>query len=250
MEVIKQFLLALLLSLSILRADAIVLANGEWPPFLSNELPEYGFASHIVSESFKRVGISVDYRFVPWKRAEVDVKKGLVDGSLVWSQQPEREVFAYFSEPVLQLNEVLFTLKDKPLNWKTVEDLKGIEIGLALGSTPGIFKRSIADGQVSVVRTKNIEAGFQMLLNGRVDACPVVDSVGHYLLRTRFNSQQREKIISSVQRSDVIYYRLMLSKSRKENQLLIAKFNQGLKELRETGRYAQMEREFYLGKYD
>lgn len=250
MEVIKRLLLVLLLSLSTLRVDAIILANGEWPPFLSNELPEYGFASHIVSESFKQVGISVDYRFVPWKRAEMDVKSGRVDGSLVWSKQPERETFAYFSEPVLQLNEVLFTLKDKPLSWQRVEDLKNIEIGLALGSTPGVFKPSIADGQISVVRTKNIEAGFQMLLNGRVDACPVIDSVGHYLLRTKFSEKQRERIISSVQHSEVIYYRLMLSKSVKENQMLMTKFNQGLKVLRETGRYAQMEREFYLGKYD
>ncbi len=247
---IPKLLMLCLLTALFTRAEAIVLANGEWPPFMSKQLPEYGFASHIVSESFKRVGIDVEYQFVPWKRAETDVKNGQVDGSLVWSQQPERDEFAYFSEPVLQLNEVLFTLKKRSIEWQEIEDLSGLDIGLALGSTPGVFKQAIEKGKVSLVRTKNIESSFKMLLKGRVDACPVIDSVGHYLLRTKFSVSEREKIISSVNSSDVVYYRLMLSKSMKKNAQLIAKFNLGLNMLKKTGRYAEMEKDFYEGLYD
>jgi polar amino acid transport system substrate-binding protein len=232
------------------RAEAIILANGEWPPFLSSSLPEYGFASHIVSQSFKEVGVDVEYEFVPWKRAETEVKYGHIDGSLVWSKQPERDEFAYFSEPVLQLNEVLFSLKKHPLQWSKIEDLSGLEISLALGSTPGIFKQPIAEGWISLIRTKDIESGFRMLLSGRIDACPVIDSVGHYLLRTKFSQEEREKIMSSVKYSEVVYYRLMLSKSVKENKQLMVKFNQGLKALKDSGRYARMEKDFYSGKYD
>jgi polar amino acid transport system substrate-binding protein len=200
------------------RAEAIILANGEWPPFLSSSLPEYGFASHIVSQSFKEVGVD--------------------------------DEFAYFSEPVLQLNEVLFSLKKHPLQWSKIEDLSGLEISLALGSTPGIFKQPIAEGWISLIRTKDIESGFRMLLSGRIDACPVIDSVGHYLLRTKFSQEEREKIMSSVKYSEVVYYRLMLSKSVKENKQLMVKFNQGLKALKDSGRYARMEKDFYSGKYD
>lgn len=247
---IRKLLLALLLIPLGFRVEAIVLANGEWPPFLSNKLPEFGFASHIVSESFKQVGIEVQYEFLPWKRAESEVKHGNVDGSIVWSKQPEREEFAYFSEPVLQLNEVLFTLKHRPIIWTSIEDLQDIEIGLALGSTEGVFKKSIAEGRVSLIRTKDIESSFKMLLEGRVDACPVIDSVGHYLLRTKFNTRQRDQIVSSKSRSEVIHYRLMLSKSIKENAEIMLRFNQGLKAIKESGIYAEMEREFYLGRYD
>jgi polar amino acid transport system substrate-binding protein len=249
-KMIPKLLLLYLIMALFLRAEAIVLANGEWPPFLSKQLPEYGFASHIVSESFKRVGIDVEYQFVPWKRAETEVKNGKVDGSLVWSQQPERDEFAFFSEPVLQLNEVLFTLKNRSLEWREIADLRGLDIGLALGSTPGVFKQAIEDGEVSLVRTKDIESSFKMLLGGRVDACPVIDSVGHYLLRTKFSDSERERIISSVKRSEVVYYRLMLTKLNASNAQMITKFNQGLKLLKETGRYAEMESDFYQGLYD
>ncbi len=245
-----KFLTLCLLMSVFFRAEALVLANGEWPPFLSQQLPEYGFASHIVTESFKRVGINVEYEFVPWKRAETKVKHGQIDGSLVWSKQPEREEFAYFSEPVLQLNEVLFTLKKRPLEWQEIEDLNGLDLGLALGSTPGVFKQAIKEGKVSLIRTKDIESSFKMLLRGRIDACPVIDSVGHYLLRTKFSKMDREKIISSVKSSDVVYYRLMLTKADVNNARLIAKFNQGLKMLKDTGRYAELEKDFYLGVYD
>jgi len=183
-------------------------------------------------------------------RAEAEVENGKVDGSLVWSQQPEREAFAYFSDPVLQLNDVLFTLKNRSLEWREIEDLRGLDIGLALGSTLGVFKQAIQDGEISLVRTKDIESSFKMLLKGRVDACPVIDSVGHYLLRTKFSDVEREKINSSVKSSEVVYYRLMLSKSMKKNAQLMAKFNLGLSMLKKTGRYSEMEKDFNQGLYD
>lgn len=49
--------------------DHVVLSNGEWAPYLSENLPHYGAASHIVQAAFAAVDVEVRYEFYPWKRS-------------------------------------------------------------------------------------------------------------------------------------------------------------------------------------
>ena len=59
-------LLFLLLPFSALSKEQVIrLANGEWPPYTSKDLPNYGLGSQIVSEAFAEVGIKVEYGFFP-----------------------------------------------------------------------------------------------------------------------------------------------------------------------------------------
>lgn len=39
--------------------------NGEWPPYLSENLPHYGLASHIISEAFAKKGLPLNMAFSP-----------------------------------------------------------------------------------------------------------------------------------------------------------------------------------------
>ncbi len=50
-------------------SKVIRLTNGEWQPYLSEDTPHHGFASHIVTEAFALVGVEVEYGFFPWSRA-------------------------------------------------------------------------------------------------------------------------------------------------------------------------------------
>ncbi|MCP5211889.1 MAG: hypothetical protein H6998_13260 [Hahellaceae bacterium] len=62
-------LTTLLMTLSTLvRAETIIITNGHWPPYQSEELKYYGFVSLMVEEAFALEGIDVDFRFRPWKR--------------------------------------------------------------------------------------------------------------------------------------------------------------------------------------
>ena len=44
------------------------LANGEWPPYTSLNLPNLGCDSQVVTEAFALEGIGVEYDFFPWAR--------------------------------------------------------------------------------------------------------------------------------------------------------------------------------------
>ena len=41
------------------------LTNGEWPPYTSQNLKNYGVFSPIVSEAFELEGMTVEYTFFP-----------------------------------------------------------------------------------------------------------------------------------------------------------------------------------------
>ncbi len=66
---ICSFVLALALTLSsgagasAQTQETIRLTNGEYQPTLSENVPHYGFATHIVTEAFALVGFDVEYGF-------------------------------------------------------------------------------------------------------------------------------------------------------------------------------------------
>ncbi len=66
-------------------------------PYLSAELPHYGFASHLVEEAFAAVDIDVEYGFFPWQRSYnyaregKDPDGGRWHGTLVWVPTEERK---------------------------------------------------------------------------------------------------------------------------------------------------------------
>ncbi|WP_020406659.1 substrate-binding periplasmic protein [Hahella ganghwensis] len=228
----------------------IVLANGEWEPFLSRSLPHYGFASHIVSEAFAASGVYVEYAFFPWARAESMVEYGQIDGSLLWTQTPARSNFALFSDVVITQDEVLFHLRSNSLDPKSPMDMAGKSIVVPLGSKLGVWERAVKSGHVTVVEARNINIGFTMLLRSRVDAFPLAKAVGYSNLRLHFTPEQQSLITNSSTVFDRHEYRLMLTRKSPANDKLITLFNQGLRHLRDTGKYAEMEADYYKGVYD
>ncbi len=77
----KKWIISLLIFISfyvqaLFATDVIRITNGEWAPYLSNKLPNKGFASHIVREAFAAVEIEVKYGFFPWKRSYKLAKEG------------------------------------------------------------------------------------------------------------------------------------------------------------------------------
>ena len=232
-------------------SKTIQLASGEWRPFLSKDLPHYGYASHIVSEAFSMVGITVEYEFLPWKRAEHSVKKGVLHGSVVWSYREDREQWALYSQPVIVETVVLFHSTRLPsVEWSKIEDLRGMKVSVALGSSAPTFEAASKDGILRLLKSGDIGSNFKMLLRGRTDIFPLIKSVGDYYLRTQFSEDMRQQITFSPTIFTPQEYHLILSKEVPGNVELLQQFNQGLKKLKESGRYQALEEQFNQGAYD
>ncbi|AVG17380.1 amino acid ABC transporter substrate-binding protein [Chromobacterium vaccinii] len=230
--------------------ETVVLANGEWAPYLSAQLPYQGFASHIVSEAFRLAGIRVRYDFYPWARAEAMVRTGEVEGSVVWSITPERQMFALFSDPVVSDEEVVFHLATRKMAMEKIEDFYGLTMATPNGSRLGVWQQPIDAGLIHNYVTKDIQAGMRQLLLGRLDFFPLIRSVGQAELRQHFSQKERASIAASSHVFSRVDYRLMLSRERPGAARLLKRFNLGLTRLRSSGEYRRMEKDFLTGQYD
>lgn len=236
--------------------NQIRLTNGEWPPYLSEELPYYGFASHLVAEAFAAVGVEVEYEFFPWKRAFQHAKqgKGVADkvwnGTLLWIYTEERARDFLYSDMIIVDYEVLFFLKDSPLNWETMEDLQGKVIGGTAHTAYPTLEAAEKRGICSINRAGGYEALFKRLFAQRIDAIPNVKHVGEFLIRTSLTTEQQAQIISSPSVIEERKYYLILTKKIEENKKLMKLFNKGLRIIKENGVYDKLLQDLNDGKYD
>lgn len=236
--------------------EIVKIANGEWPPYLSVNLPHHGFASHVVEEAFAAVGLNVRYGFYPWKRSYQYAKDGkdnrgkIWHGTVVWVYTEERAKHFLYSDPVIIDTELLFHLKSRPLEWKVVDDLKGMTIGGTLHTVYPVFEEAEQRGILKIDRGGNYDVLFQKLRWQDIDAVPQVKQVGRYFLNTALSDEERSRITFSPTVVQERKYSLILSRQVPQNRRLLQLFNEGLHLIRSNGRYAELHKELEQGKYD
>ena len=80
---------------------AIRLVTQEWQPYQSRASGRpTGVAVEMVRCVLGRLGRQAEIVFLPWQRAQADVRKGRADGFFAASQSPERDAYATLSAPI------------------------------------------------------------------------------------------------------------------------------------------------------
>ncbi|MBF0099898.1 MAG: transporter substrate-binding domain-containing protein [Desulfobacterales bacterium] len=231
--------------------DVIRLTNGEWPPYTSENLKDFGIFSHIVTEVFALEKINVEYGFYPWKRAYEYAKSGSWEGSVCWYWSEERSKDVYFSDPVMNGDEMFFYLKDHPFEWKTIEDLKGKQIGAVIGYFAGEeFQKAEQSGLITVERIATDVQNFKKLLSGRLDIMVMNLYVGYDLIRKHFSPQEAEKVTHHPQAINTGALHLILSKQNLKNSARVVAFNRGLAKLKTSGKIDHYLQDVIKGGYD
>ena len=231
-------------------SKTIRLTNGEWQPYLSKDTPHQGFASHIVIEAFALVGVEVDYGFFPWKRSFKLAKEGTWDGSVVWVDSDERREHFLYSDPVVPSKFVFFHLMGSDFDWNSYEDLRGIRIGGTLEyAYSEEFDAAEKAGIIKTNRAPSDETGLKKLLKGRIAAFPGEVMVTYAQIRGTF-SQEDAALFTHHPKAineDPMY--LLLSKKVAGNEAMRNLFNEGLRQLKESGKYDQIIADALAGKY-
>lgn len=230
--------------------EVIRLTNGEWPPYLSEKLPHHGAASHLVTEAYKAVGVTVQYGFFPWKRSYQMARRGSWQGTLVWVHTAQRAEDFYYSAVVIRDPEYLFHLKAKPLVWQTPADLAGLTIGATLHTAYPSLEAAAADGILRLERAGNYDTLYQRLLKHRIDAIPQVSQVGRYYQQMTLTPTQRARITASPTVVQERQYHLILSRQAAGSQAFIERFDEGLRAIRANGTYARIMDGLQKGSYD
>lgn len=164
------------------RGEKLRIVTEPWAPYVYEDGGKnLGLDYETTAIVFQRLGIEVEWQFLPWKRCLSMLETGQADGALDIFHSAERDsTLLYPSEPLSDVEFVMFYANDRPHPFKRLEELKGLTIGTSPGylysedfSHSDLFTREPAPTH---------EANFGKLVRGRIDLLITDRRVGQHLL--------------------------------------------------------------------
>ena len=222
--------------------DKVVrLTNGEWPPYTSQSLENYGPLSQIIQEAFALEGYRVIFGFYPWKRSFELAKEGDWDGTAPWQITKAWEKEFYISDPVVDSAVFFYHRTDDQFDWRNLQDLKGMTIGTTFGyAYSPTFRSESKTIDLNLVDSYSDLINLRLLQNRRIDLHPIDYRVAQFLIRKYF-SQEHAKLFTYHQKPLGIQPLFVLfHKQKPGNAKRRMAFNRGLKKLKKSGRYQQI----------
>ncbi len=220
----------------------VLLAATEYPPLMSEALPDGGLLVRIVSEAFGAANVGVKIAFVPNNRAIQGVMgdASAFDGSVGWAHSPERDKKLYYSALPIHVNrEVFFYLLGNDYPWKKLADLSAPRIGATLGNYySDEFAALRAQGVLHVDDAASDLSNLRKLLYGRIALFPMDEQVGQYVVRTGLKPAEQRRIGMQTNVLSSIPIYLVIRKSQRQSRQLLERFNLGFQRLSDSGRLA------------
>jgi len=217
------------------RAEKVVLATGEWIPYTSSSMEDYGEFTRSVTIVLKEMGVEPVYHFYPWRRCFDAVLKGTVWAAFPYSRTKERGKKVGFSEPLSCSKTVVFYHENgklpKSFHFGGLEDLKPYKIGGVAGY---FYEEAFKKAGLTIDYVNKEINAMEKLSIGRIDVMPVNERVGWNLIHTHFpDSAHLFKTLAKP--LNVKPLRLIVSKSYPESEKLLDRFHQALKTCVEKG---------------
>ena len=150
---------------------------------------------------------------------------------------------------MLETEIVFYHKKSVPFSWVKIEDLKGLSVGVTNSYNPNDeFTKASKNGlfQTQVAETDIIN--IRKLINNRIDIFPIDKLVGTSLLNSDFTSQQKQLLTYHPKPLTTNQQRVLFSKNSPHPQEMLVIFNEGLKQLKESGRYQRLLNDFETGR--
>ncbi|WP_404340764.1 substrate-binding periplasmic protein [Pseudoalteromonas mariniglutinosa] len=227
----------------------IQLSAGEWPPFLSESLPEQGVIAHLIRDIFAELGMKANFTFLPWARAYHDTKNGKYAATAVWMLSEERAASYLYSKPVLNERFVFFYQKKRPFDWQKLTDLRGLLLGGGLGYSYGSeFDQALDNGTFDMSRVANTEQNFRRLAMGRIDAFAEEMRVGYHILNHQLPTLAKQ-ITHHPKPLLTNKSFLLFPKNADDSEKLLTMFNQQLLQFKQSGRYQTYFKQLEQGAY-
>ena len=225
-----------------IKARNIILLTGEYAPYVSTDMDNYGFTAEIVSYAFLSVGIETEFEFGSWEKAEKKIATGKYFASFPHKRTIERQKFAYFSDPIAWSKSIFFYMKGKikSVDFEGIRDLKTYKIAGVKGYyyVP-MFKRA----ELNVSYSSNSEIAFKKLYLEQVDLVPENEFVGWLIIEKLFPDEMW-RFGASLKALNEDSLHLMVSKKHPDAKILLKKFNQGLKNIIKKGIYRSLLKKY------
>jgi len=220
----------LLMSSNTVRAEEVLLATLEWPPYVGAQLPQNGGTTAVLRAALAAEGITLKLDFVPWQRA---IQLGVYDhryaGYFPAYAGAERDAKSTRSDPIGSSPLGFAELAGHGINWHSLDDLHGKRIGVVAGyvNTDELDRR-LREGLLMGDTAPSDELNLAKLLARRVDMAVIDRHVYDFLLHTTPSLQASAGAFSynSTLLDDKKLY--VYCQHSPEGERLCAKLNQGL----------------------
>lgn len=158
-------------------AGALVLAaTNTYPTAFFIDGKPAGVLVDLVTEAFRREGLSVSIKLMPWARCLESARTGQVDGVFSSFKLPERERFLHFPKEALSAQSIVFfSRKDSKLSFAgDFGALRDVKIGVILGTSYGEkLDTAIRSGTLRhIEESSSVESVLRKLVLGRIDLVP------------------------------------------------------------------------------
>lgn len=241
------FILLSVLNCSLVAQDKqpIILASSDYVPHYGMELSRQGAVSEIVRRAFAYEGVDIEIAFMPFARALHDTQQGLYDGILAIWHTAEREQHLLYSDAIYANQIVLFKRANAS---KLSDDLTlALQSGSTLGMVTGYAQSPLLlNSSLAKVSVATDEQVFRMLALARVDLVPADLQNGLYLLGQLPNPLRKVHIDWISQPLEQRPMHLAFPKQKAGSAELLAQFNRGLRQLRDTGELDQILAELLI----
>lgn len=202
-----------------------------YPPYLINhESRTTGIMWDVVKTIAERIGYRVEAVKVPRKRVDQLLLEGLFDGTpraREWTDNPEEFIF---TDPVVDIEEVIFFPKSSSEEFRVVEDLFSLTLVTQLGYNFPKLEPHFESGQIKRFNVPRDQDIFVYVLSDDdLDAAVADRLVGKWLLMEQ-DSQDEFRVSSSTLSQSG--FRLML---RPDWQGFARAFNEKLASMRANG---------------
>ncbi|BDR57191.1 amino acid ABC transporter substrate-binding protein [Xylocopilactobacillus apis] len=203
-----------------------------------------GYDVDLARAVFALYGIKVDFQPIDWSMKENELQNQTID--LIWngySKTAEREKKVLFSDSYMSNDQVVVSLKKKKIN--SFKDMKGKIIGIQNGSSgydrfeqqPHVLKDFVKN-QTPVLYDGFSEA-FMDLNAGRIDGLLIDRGYASYYLSHESNPDDYSLINGGFKPESFVVG------MRKSDHELAQKINQGFKELKKSGKMAEIHKKWF-----
>lgn len=229
----------------------LIVTTNIYPPYIQEDV-ENSFLPALFREIGKEMGVEFEILIQPWKRCEQSVADLEAWGAIPYTRNESREARYLFSDPLYFADSRFFAYRrpetsphvQPPETYEKLSDLRRWNIGGIQGYYyEPLFERAGIKADYALNERQN----FERLQLGRIDLVPAATTVGWYQIKELFPPEIAANFYTLdpplTTRGGL---HLMTSKDYPDNDILLAKFNAALAEIRQNGIYTQLVDKFGL----
>lgn len=228
----------------------LILGWENWPPFQYRDSTNtlVGLDIELITLIFTKAGYVVKYREAPWKRQLVECEGGSIQIVSSAMKLPEREKYAYFTDPYQKETYKLYVRKEDASQYKLnqLSDILNtrMNIGIMRGVMYGEDFNKLMNDPKFAIHIKEVTSdtqNYKKLLSQRIDGFIQEYSV--------YSSQGKkegiyDRTVPVINIKETNLY-VMLSKKFTDPEL-VHTFNTGLEAIRQNGQYQQLFEKYGL----